>query len=169
MQLVIHMIPLREQDKSPKQPKGANERETERMWGGDCLRGKSPWKEEGAALRGAQEDPAGLDVAFPPGSELQRLPQFAQKWCFVVPLTPGSMMGLGWVRSQRSIISSATTSGRLRWIQAMWGASWMGGWPVDPPCTPGPLGTSGLALNFREHVASCIEISQIRSLSLSVP
>lgn len=110
-----------------------------------------------------------LDTAFLPGSERQRFPQFAGKWSFVVSLSPGSSMGLGWVRTQTHHFLWSRQWAKVlcyRWREIALGtghagAALTGRWVVCGPCTFGPWEVSGLALNFRENIPSFIKFSQI--------
>lgn len=123
---------------------------------------------------GLQNIQRGLDMAFLPGSERQRFPQFAGKWSFVVSLSPGSSMGLRWVRAQiHHFLCSSQWAKVLcyRWREIALGtgragAALNGHWVVCGPCTFGPWEVSGLALNYRENFTSFIKFSQIYIRSL---
>lgn len=108
----------------PKQRKGANGRQAEKNV---CIYVRTRFPE--LKVTGSMRSERGchcvelrncqhaLDMVVPPGSALQRFPQFAGEWCFVVPLNPCLLMGLGWGGMQRSqgqgsIVFSGTVTGQ---------------------------------------------------------
>lgn len=168
MQLIIYMIPLREQDKHKNNQKVQmreklkeceveiaweeshhKKRKGYPMWGSG--RPSRLWCDISSWERTAKTSPVRSEVMLRSATDSK--------------VNDGARIG----KDTEKYHFFCNNQGWLHQIHSMWGASWISGWPVDPPCTPGPLRTSGLALNFREHVASCIEISQICSISLSVP